>query len=102
MSLLISLFVDFYQNYMYNISPTYSLSVYVPALAVISYSLIGVAVFMGKYDNMSAFDLASSVSIVRWLRSQPALLLSCSLCLSAHAPGACDNRRLCFVCLSLE
>ncbi|XP_064403467.1 lysosomal cobalamin transporter ABCD4-like isoform X3 [Halichondria panicea] len=33
------------------------------ASTVISYSLIGVAVFMGKYDNMSASDLASSVSM---------------------------------------
>lgn len=37
------------------------------ASTVISYSLIGVAVFTGKYDNMSSADLASAVSMVRLL-----------------------------------
>ena len=32
---------------------------------VISYSLIGVAVFTGKYDNMSPADVASAISVVR-------------------------------------
>ena len=40
---------------------------------IISYSLIGIAVFTGKYDGMSSSDLASAVSKVSimlggWLR----------------------------------
>ncbi len=71
MSLFGYLFVDSYQNYNYC---TYLQSQCLCSSTVISYSLIGVAVFMSKYNNMSASDLASSVSMVRWLRSQPALL----------------------------
>lgn len=38
------------------------------ASTVISYSLIGVAVFTGKYDNMNSSDLASAVSMVSMLQ----------------------------------
>ena len=33
---------------------------------VISYSLIGIAVFSGKYDALTPADLASAISKVSW------------------------------------
>ncbi len=59
------LFADSYQHLCYCISPTVSVFMFDYASTVISYSLIGVAVFTGKYENMSASDLASNVSMVR-------------------------------------